>query len=301
MLESLLPQYTYRRLVVRLAYNWLRGRDSLGPRLNRCNFDRFNRYRKARLTCNVCEAEGEPFFDFPDLSLRREHRIGELRETVQCNCCGATMRHRTLVSAFLSVLNIKTGQQFSSIEAVKRHGLGGLSVLDADAFSPTAKRLNALPGYTVSSFHPALPMGSSLGPNHININLEKIDIPDAAFDIVLTSDVMEHVRDVDAAHREIARVLRPGGEYIFTIPYDPECITHHVLVDTSGPEDRFLVPPQYHGDPITGGVLAYRVFGQAILSDLASVGLSANYREVDDAPALIASGDVFVATKAESK
>lgn len=297
MLESLLPQYTYRRLVVRLVYNWLRGTDSLLSHLNRSNFERFNHYRKVRMICNVCEVECEPFFDFPDLKLRRDHRIGELRETIQCNRCGATMRHRTLVSAFLSVLKDQTTHRFASIEALRKQGLGNLRVLDTDAFSPTAKRLKVLSGYTVSSFRPELPMGSALGPNHININLEKIDFPDEAFDVVLTSDVMEHVRDIEAAHREIARVLRPGGAYVFTIPYDPACITHHVLVDTSGSEDRFLVPPQYHGDPITGGVLAYRVFGREIFSDLTNVGLFANYREVDDPPALISKGDVFVAIK----
>jgi hypothetical protein len=297
MLESLLPLYTYRRMVLRLAYNWLRGRESLGQRLNRRNFDLFSQCRKSRLTCNVCEAVGEPFFDFPDLKLRRDHQIGELRETIQCNCCGSTMRHRTLVSAFLSALNARTGQEFISVEAIRRQGLGNLRVLDTDAFSPTAIRLKELPGYTVSSFRPELPMGSALGPNHININLEKIDFHDEAFDIVLTSDVMEHVRDIDAAHREIARLLRPKGVYVFTIPYDPKCVTHHVLVDTSGPEDRFLVPPQYHGDPITGGVLAYRVFGRAIFSDLANVDLSVRYLEIEDPKALIYQGDVFVATK----
>jgi SAM-dependent methyltransferase len=297
MLESLLPHYTYRRLIVRLTYNWLRGRDSLKPRLNRENFDRFRQYRKATLNCNVCGANGEPFFDFPDLDLRRDHRIGELRETIQCNRCGSTMRHRTLVSAFLDSMGAALGTRFGNVRDLARHGLGGLRVLDTDAFSPLSRTLKSISGYTISSYRPELPMGSEIAPNYLNLDLERIDFPDATFDVVLTSDVMEHVRDIDAAHREIARILRTGGRCIFTIPYDPLCETHHVLVDTSGPENRFLVPPQYHGDPLTGGVLAYRVFGKAIFADLARVGLSTEFRKIDDDAALISQGDVFVATK----
>jgi hypothetical protein len=87
---------------------------------------------------------------------------------------------------------------------------------------------------------------------------------------------------------------------VFTIPFDQVCETHHLLVDTSGAEDIYLVPPQFHGDPITGGVLAYRVFGRALFADLAEVGLTTTFREIDDATALIAKGDVFLAVKAAS-
>ncbi len=44
---------------------------------------------------------------------------------------------------------------------------------------------------------------------------EQIDAPDASFDTVLSSLVLCSVQDVDAALREIARVLRPGGQYLF--------------------------------------------------------------------------------------
>jgi SAM-dependent methyltransferase len=297
MLDSLLPHYTYRRLVVRLAYNWLRGRDSLGPRLNRHNFDRFSQYRKARLSCNVCETVGEPFFDFPDLNLRHDHRIGELRETLQCNHCGATMRHRALVHAFLQLASEKSGRMLGTVKEAGKVCLGGLRVLDTDAFSATSKMLRGQASYFVSSFEPDKPLNTLIGPNHYNIDLERIGFDDDSFDIVLTSDVMEHVRDIGSAHREIARILKPGGCYVFTVPYDPDCPGHHVLVDTVGEQDRYLVPPQYHGDPLTGGILAYRVFGRALFADLEKLGLSVEFQNIDDPAALIVGGDVFVATK----
>jgi hypothetical protein len=297
MLESVLPHYTYRRLVVRLAFNWLRGRSPLQPRLNAANFSHYKQYGRSPFACNVCGSTGRPFFDFPDLRLRRDHRIGELRETLQCTHCGATMRHRTLVTAFLQRVSQAVGRPVTTVRQVAETGLGGLRVLDTDAFSPMSKLLRGQAGYIVSSFQPGKPMDTLLGPQHYNLNLERIGFEDRSFDVVLTSDVMEHVRDIDAAHREIVRILKDGGSYIFTVPYDPACATHHLLVDTSGEQDRHLVPPQYHGDPLTGGILAYRVFGKAIFSDLERLGTSVRFTEVNDGSALIVDGDVFVATK----
>jgi ubiquinone/menaquinone biosynthesis C-methylase UbiE len=41
------------------------------------------------------------------------------------------------------------------------------------------------------------------------------------FDLVLTSETLEHVPDLHAALSEIYRVLTPGGLHIFTIPVMP--------------------------------------------------------------------------------
>jgi ubiquinone/menaquinone biosynthesis C-methylase UbiE len=38
-----------------------------------------------------------------------------------------------------------------------------------------------------------------------------MDFPDQRFDLVYSSDVFEHLYDIDAAAREVARVLRPDG------------------------------------------------------------------------------------------
>ena len=41
---------------------------------------------------------------------------------------------------------------------------------------------------------------------------------DASFDLVLSFDVFEHIRDSDAHLREVSRVLRPGGRYLVQTP-----------------------------------------------------------------------------------
>ena len=297
MFQSLLPYYSYRRMVAVMVARSMTGRARLRARLVSENWRTYRRFRHATFSCNVCGERGRPFFDFPDLQCRREHSIGVLRETLQCMHCGATMRHRTLVAGLLRVLQERSGRNLASAREIDATVLGGLRILDTDAFSPLSRLLRGQPGFVISSYRPDLPMDSEIGPGHCNLDLQRMGLASSSFDIVLTSDVMEHIRDIDAAHSEIGRILKNGGAYVFTVPYDQGLERHRVLVDTSDREDVFLVPPQYHGDPITGGVLAYRVFGRQIVDDLAYVGLHAGYTEIDDPGALILGGDLFIATK----
>ena len=44
---------------------------------------------------------------------------------------------------------------------------------------------------------------------------EELPLPSASFDVVVATMVMCSVRDVEAAAREIHRILRPGGRYLF--------------------------------------------------------------------------------------
>jgi len=44
---------------------------------------------------------------------------------------------------------------------------------------------------------------------------ESIPYPDASFDVVFCCDVLEHVRDLPKVIREISRVLKPGGVFIY--------------------------------------------------------------------------------------
>lgn len=47
-----------------------------------------------------------------------------------------------------------------------------------------------------------------------------IPFPDGSFDIVISSNVLEHIRDLPAMHDEIRRVLTQGGECFHIIPTD---------------------------------------------------------------------------------
>ena len=46
----------------------------------------------------------------------------------------------------------------------------------------------------------------------------RLPFPDGEFDLVLATDVIEHVDDDSSALREIHRVLKPGGRVLITVP-----------------------------------------------------------------------------------
>ena len=51
--------------------------------------------------------------------------------------------------------------------------------------------------------------------------VDKLDLPSASFDRVICTEVLEHVVDPDAVLAAIARLLRPAGTAVITVPNDP--------------------------------------------------------------------------------
>lgn len=49
-------------------------------------------------------------------------------------------------------------------------------------------------------------------------DLTKLPLPDASADLVVASDILEHLDDDLAGAREIARVVRPDGKVLVTVP-----------------------------------------------------------------------------------
>jgi SAM-dependent methyltransferase len=74
---------------------------------------------------------------------------------------------------------------------------------------------------------------------------------DGRFDVVISNQVFEHVADMPAALAEIARVLKPGGVMIASMPMS-ECLM-----------ENHLMSPFVHWfkHPSTGGDLALQVIG----------------------------------------
>jgi len=137
-----------------------------------------------------------------------------------------------------------------------------------------------------SIYDPNIPWGTMLAPNITNQNLEKLMFPDSCFDIVITSDVMEHVRLDDVAHSEIMRVLKPHGVYLFTVPHVRDRTKTMVRVLTNDREDpskdEFLKEPEYHGDPNANNMsLCYRVYGTDLDEALESLGFTVHYTTQD--------------------
>ena len=97
---------------------------------------------------------------------------------------------------------------------------------------------------------------------------------DNSFDLVLSSDIFEHVRRPFAGFQEVNRVLKPGGFHIFSIPPQHPMRPKTVFrVDTSGPEDVFVLPRHYHSAPKGGKSLVYTDFGEDMTRIMVADGI----------------------------
>ena len=64
-----------------------------------------------------------------------------------------------------------------------------------------------------------------------------LPFPDNTFDVVITSEVLEHIQDDVAAIGEMVRVLRPGGRFAATVPAQfPETINWKLSDDYHAPK-----------------------------------------------------------------
>lgn len=107
----------------------------------------------------------------------------------------------------------------------------------------------------------------------------------ASFDLCTSTEVFEHVPDDEKGLREIRRVLKPGGRFVFTVPLSnsPTTVKRAEVFDG---KVRHLLPPEYHGDAIRGQgrVLVYRDYGRDIVDRLRRCGFGrAMIVDVDDA------------------
>ena len=106
--------------------------------------------------------------------------------------------------------------------------------------------------YTSSYFYPDIAAGEYHPDEGIQCqDLEKLTFEDNSLDLFITQDVMEHVFDPAKAFKEIARVLKPGGAHIFTVPiinkeHKTECWAEK---DSSGRVIHHH-EAEYHGNPI---------------------------------------------------
>lgn len=235
-------------------------------------------------------------------------RRDEYRESLLCAECGATSRYRSLARGLLRAFAELAGIRAESLAGLpKRIDGRPLSVYDTQVPFRFERVGYILPDLLaecrwidihLSSYKPDRPWGAALGPRTTNQTLEALTYASGSFNIVVTSDVMEHVRLADRAHREIRRVLSPGGIYLFTVPHfrHGTTIRRVEIVDSERPElDRHLLPPEYHGDANgpTGEALAYRAYGLDLDAELEGLGFDVDYRRDDIAAEAIHDAELF--------
>ncbi len=237
--------------------------------------------------CNVCGRETQYFYE----------SVALWRETLTCEHCGTTSRYRSIARGILQAVKELSAVDVPSLDALSGQSAARLRVYDTQPPFyyltcsyplPDMLRRSGWFDVEVSQYRPDTPMGTELAPGVTNQNLECLTFADESLDIVITSDVMEHVRLDALAHREIYRVLRPGGIYLFTVPHMrslERTLIRTKVVDPQDPsKDVHLLEPEYHGDTNAkhgDGVLAYRVYGTDLDKALNDLGFDVLYTKED--------------------
>lgn len=97
-----------------------------------------------------------------------------------------------------------------------------------------------------------------------------------SLDLIISQDVMEHVLEIEPAIAEAARVLRPGGRFYFSVPFDPTSEVTIQRAKVTGGEVVHLCEPVFHGNPVSpDGSLVFFDYGWDLLDRLRAHGFAA--------------------------
>jgi GT2 family glycosyltransferase/2-polyprenyl-3-methyl-5-hydroxy-6-metoxy-1,4-benzoquinol methylase len=264
----------------------------------------FEEHKFTKGICNICGHQTR--FFFKDLAL--------YRETLNCEHCRSTSRYRSIARGVLQAIEQQCGIRADSLAGLAAFKSSKrLVVYDTQPpfyYAPCAYPIPDLLKKTgwidveVSQYKPNKKLGITLDSGITNQNLECLTFADSSIDIVITSDVMEHVRLDKQAHHEIMRVLKPEGVYVFTVPHDRSREETLVRVQVTDPADSskdvHLLEPEYHGDTNSdegGGVLSYRVYGTELDKHLASLGFDVEYSKEELAASGIMNTELFYCRK----
>jgi SAM-dependent methyltransferase len=219
--------------------------------------------------CPVCGSQARRFAAFG-----QPRRID-----ARCVSCGALERHRLL----WQYLTRRSG-------VFDRRTLRVLHVAPEPCLQPRLRRVWRSGYVTIDLFDPR---------TDARMDLLRLAFPNAAFDLIYCSHVLEHVADDRQALREFYRVLKPAGQAILLVPVsdNAETIDDPSITDPQererlfGQEDHVRLYGRDFPDRLRDAGFAVQVFGVQDLarpSEAIRLGLG------------VAAGDIFVCRKSQN-
>jgi SAM-dependent methyltransferase len=138
---------------------------------------------------------------------------------VECPCCGGRF------SRWMPGLSHRATRVCPRCGAQERHRALWLYMRErTDLFSRNISILHWAPEYALQRSLSELPnafyVSADLEGDEAMQHMDITDVPfkDDAFDLIICVHVLEHVPDDRRAMREMARVLRPGGQAMILVP-----------------------------------------------------------------------------------
>jgi SAM-dependent methyltransferase len=209
--------------------------------------------------CRVCDQPSTFLVDRLASYLKTEAGIPipNWRERLVCTGCGLNNRQRAIFQLIKE-----------SVEQWAPHD-NDLSLYAMEQITPLYKRLQRDLSDVVCIGSEYLgddvPSGSFIDgvePGVRHENVESLSFPDDSFDLVTSNDVLEHVNLPERAIAEVYRVLKPGGEFLISVPFclQADCTVRRA--EKTAAEIKHILPPVYHGNPLSSqGSLVFNDFG----------------------------------------
>lgn len=193
------------------------------------------------------------------------------REGCLCSTCHSFNRQRQI--AHVICRSFRPG--FKSLHEFS--GAADIAVYNTETGGTLHAALCTMKHYVCSEYFGESYQSGKMVNGKMHQDLMHLSFEDNSFDLVISTDVLEHVPDPYQAHREIYRVLKQGGRHIFTVPFYQE----DVLDETRSTVDEgFLthhLEPLYHIDPLRNeGILVFNIFSIEMLVKLRKIGFQAN-------------------------
>jgi GT2 family glycosyltransferase/2-polyprenyl-3-methyl-5-hydroxy-6-metoxy-1,4-benzoquinol methylase len=232
--------------------------------------------------CVVCGRDSIFRFDSTIINaqLQRAWGISDIlvesfnrKESMFCGNCGCSLRIRRLAAVLMQTfVEIKGTFCKSVVELVQNKEFQQLKIAEINACGALHSYLKDHPHLAYSEWL----SDTKPGEVHDGVRCEDLQCltyPDNSFDIILSSETLEHVPDPDRAWREINRTLKCGGYHVFTIPVVPsqrQTIQRAQLVEGVRKD---VLEPAYHGAWSEENVFVYTDFGMDVVKKLNGIGL----------------------------
>ena len=240
---------------------------------------RFSQFRQFKDVCFGCGYRGS-FNTYPVLSaelveswnLDADYELFfNEREGKLCPNCGCSLRASSLafgVSKGLCEIYGVTGHSLHTIVGkIRTSRRPAVAIAELNSAGSLHQFLTLLPNLIYTEY------GSSNKAVRSE-DIQNLTFSDSSLDMVITSEVLEHVPDLVSAFAEIHRVLVPNGVHVFTIPIHPD---RNKSIRRATIEDGEIIhfhSPSYHGLPDTKSddYLVFHEFGNDIYDFVSARG-----------------------------
>ena len=233
------------------------------------------------------------YFGFCPLCAKKTVMLIEyenLRETGFCLYCSATSRYKgvaeiikrlIILKLHFKELDINTLKnllgkveltQYPLKKLIKRTKLKDFHIYEPSSTGAIYYALKKSPYFVKSEYfpYPNLKPGQYIGDTRFE-DIQSLSFDDNSFDLIITLDVFEHIKDPELAFSEIYRVLKPDGIHIFTVPFEGRKKT----IKRIDKNNKILITPViYHEDDIRArGPIVYNDFGYDLVEKLNNMNI----------------------------